>query len=322
MSGSFLQREATWYCNDQTVCVRALRVIIETVLGILIILLTALAWAISSALLKYLSSRINAISVNTLRLWIGAAALIILALATGRLFTLSQAPTASILLVLASGILSNAAGDTIYIKSLSYLDVSIAYPISQSAFPLFTVVAAIFLLNEPFTLLNMLGSALIIIGILMLVRNNGAVSISKAGKKGVGLALLAAVLWAAGSISLKLGLAHVDTFAAATIRISLSALVLTTFALSRPTPARLTLKLQGKKNLILIGITGILTYFLAAIGYVTAIQLLGAGKTVLLSASAPLFLLPFSVFILKERISPTGFIGLLFAVAGICLVAL
>jgi drug/metabolite transporter (DMT)-like permease len=51
-------------------------------------------------------------------------------------------------------------------------------------------------------------------------------------------------------------------------------------------------------------------------------HLIGAGKTVLLSASAPVFLLPLSVLILKERLSLLALVGVFVAVAGICLVAL
>ena len=141
-------------------------------LGVIIALIASLAWAGSSILLKYLSSRINAISVNTMRLWVGAVALIALVFFSGRSGLILQAPLVSILMVVASGILSNTAGDTIYIQSLSYLDVSISYPISQSAFPVLTLIVAIFFLNESFTWLNKVGAVFVIAGILMIVRNN------------------------------------------------------------------------------------------------------------------------------------------------------
>ena len=225
-------------------------------------------------------------------------------------------------MVIASGILSNTAGDTIYIQSLSYLDVSIAYPISQSAFPVLTLIVAIFFLNESFTWFNILGAVFVIAGIIMIVRNNKQAVAHKNTGKGVVLTLVAAVLWAAGSITLKIGLTQVDTFVAAAIRVVISAMLLTTIAFSRPTPDRLKLRTYGTRNLILVASAGLLTYGVGAIGYVTAMHLIGAGKTVLLSASAPVFLLPLSVLILKERLSPIALAGVFVAVAGICLVAL
>jgi drug/metabolite transporter (DMT)-like permease len=291
-------------------------------LGVIIALVASLAWAGSSILLKYLSSRIDAISVNTMRLWVGAVALIALVVFSGRSGDILQTPLFPILMVIASGILSNTAGDTIYIQSLSYLDVSISYPISQSAFPVLTLIVAIFFLNESFTWLNILGAVFVIAGIIMIVRNNKQAVAHKNTGKGVVLTLVAAVLWAAGSITLKIGLTQVDTFVAAAMRVVISAMLLTTVTFSRPTPDRLKLKMYGKRNLILVASAGLLTYGVGAIGYVTAMHLIGAGKTVLLSASAPVFLLPLSVLILKERLSPIALVGVFVAVAGICLVAL
>jgi len=291
-------------------------------LGVFIALGASLTWAGSSILLKYLSSKIDAISVNMMRLWVGMTALIALVFLTGRAGDILHTPLLPILLVVASGILSNAIGDTVYIQSLSYLDVSISYPISQSAFPLLTLIAAIFFLNESFTWFNILGAAFVIAGIFMIVRNNKKAAAAKNTVKGVVMTLIAALLWASGSITLKIGLEKVDTFTAAAIRVTMAALVLTTVAFSRKPEERPKLNTYGTRNLLLVGSAGLLTYGIGAIGYVTAMHLIGAGKTTLLSASAPIFLLPMSVLILKERLSPLALAGVGVAVAGICLVAI
>jgi drug/metabolite transporter (DMT)-like permease len=65
---------------------------------------------------------------------------------------------------------------------------------------------------------------------------------------------------------------------------------------------------------------GILTYGVAAVGYVAAIQMIGAGKTVLLTTTAPLFVLPFSIFILKEKPTYYTIAGIVLCVGGIGLV--
>jgi drug/metabolite transporter (DMT)-like permease len=185
-----------------------------------------------------------------------------------------------------------------------------------------TLIVAIFFLNETFTSLNILGAVFVIGGIFLVVRNNKQVVTHKNTGKGVALTLIAAVLWAAGSITLKIGLTQVDTFVAAAIRVLISAMLLTTVAFGRTTPDRLKIRSYGTRNLILVTSAGFLTYGVGAIGYVTAMHLIGAGKTVLLSASAPVFLLPMSVLILKERLSLVALAGVFIAVAGICLVAL
>ena len=214
-------------------------------LGVFIALGASLTWAGSSILLKYLSSKIDAISVNMMRLWVGMTALIALVFLTGRAGDILHTPLLPILLVVASGILSNAIGDTVYIQSLSYLDVSISYPISQSAFPLLTLIAAIFFLNESFTWFNILGAAFVIAGIFMIVRNNKKAAAAKNTVKGVVMTLIAALLWASGSITLKIGLEKVDTFTAAAIRVTMAALVLTTVAFSRKPEERPKLNTYG-----------------------------------------------------------------------------
>jgi transporter family protein len=292
-------------------------------LGVIIALIASLAWAGSSILVKYLSSKIDAISMNTLRLWVGSIVLIALVFITGRSGLLVQTPFIPILMVIASGILSNAIGDTVYIQSLSYLDVSISYPISQSAFPLMTLIVAILFLNESFTWFNIVGAICVIAGIVMIVVNNKKPGIAKkVTRKGVLLSLIAAVLWTAGSVTLKIGLAKVDTFLAAAIRVTASALILTTLAFGRKSQDRMKLNTYGTRNLLFVAAAGILTYTIGAIGYVTAIHLIGAGKSVLLSASAPIFLLPFSVLILKEHPTRLALVGVFISIVGICLVAL
>ena len=291
-------------------------------LGVIIALTASLAWAGSSIFVKYLSSRIDSLSINTMRLWVGALVLIVVVVATGRAADILHAPLIPIIFVILSGLLSNTAGDTIYIQSLLYLDVSVAYPISQSAFPVLTLLTAIFFLNESFTWFNILGAVCVIAGILLIVRNNKTKVTKKTTTKGVILSLVAAVLWTAGSVTLKIGLNQVDTILAAAIRVTASALVLTGVTLVSNTPNKLRLRTYGTRNLIFVACAGVLTYTIGALGYVTAIHLIGAGKTVLLSASAPVFVLPLSVFFLKERLSPPALTGVFIAVAGICLVAL
>ncbi|MBS4021318.1 MAG: EamA family transporter [Dethiobacter sp.] len=54
----------------------------------------------------------------------------------------------------------------------------------------------------------------------------------------------------------------------------------------------------------------------------TAMQLIGAGRTVLISASAPLFVMPFSVMVLKEKPTLYATIGVLVCVSGVVLVSI
>jgi len=257
-----------------------------------------------------------------MRLWTGALVLISIVFLTGRGADILHTPIVPLIFVILSGISSNAIGDTIYIQSLLYLDVSVAYPISQSAFPVLTLLTAIFFLNETFTWFNILGAVCVIAGILIIVRNNKTKVTKKLPPKASFCHSSQRCSGQSVRSTLKIGLNQVDTILAAAIRVTTSALILTGVTLVSNTPNKLRLKTYGTRNLIFVACAGVLTYTIGALGYVTAIHLIGAGKTVLLSASAPVFVLPLSVFILKEPLSPLALTGVFIAVAGICLVAL
>ena len=114
-----------------------------------------------------------------------------------------------------------------------------------------------------------------------------------------------------------------DTFVAAAIRIPISAIALTGLVLSRRREdGTLQFRKYGRRNVFLAAGTGILTYGVAAVGYVTAMQLIGAGRTVLITAIAPILILPFSILILREKLNRYGVFGILTCVAGVYLVFL
>lgn len=71
--------------------------------------------------------------------------------------------------------------------------------------------AAILFLDESFAWFNILGAALVLLGIYLMAQTGGRGSIDKFTAKGAALALIAAVLWAGGAIALKLGVVGMDS---------------------------------------------------------------------------------------------------------------
>lgn len=289
-------------------------------------MLTSLSWATSSIILKFLSSKIDSLSINTLRLWVGSLVLLTFIALSGRVDELIHTPLLPTLYIVISGIVAVAIGDTVYIWSLSYLDVSRAYPIAQSTFPILTMFVAISVLNESFTWINGAGAALVVLGVYLIAtagRESGTYSASrKASWKGVMLALTAAVAWTIGAATLKMGATSMDPFVAAAIRIPASAIPLSLFTLSRRRRGTLQLKSYGRRNLGLAGVAGVLAYVVAGVSYVVAVQLIGAGRAVLLTATAPLFVLPMSILILKERPTRIAIVGVFICFAGVYMVTL
>jgi drug/metabolite transporter (DMT)-like permease len=295
-------------------------------IGVAMALLASLGWAVSSILIKHLAGKIDTLSINTIRLWIGSSMLLSFIVVSGRSADLFDIPMHSLGYVLASGILAMAIGDTLYIKSLALLDASIAFPIAQCAFVVTAGLAAILWLDEPYTWITLAGAILVLAGIYLIAseengdaKSRGFQTISRAG---VIVTLGAAFIWTASTIALKIGAEGIDAFVVAAIRISIATLVLTVLALLRRNKGTLQFRQYGVRNLLLVAAAGITTYVVASVAYVLAIQMIGAGKTVLLTASSPLFALPFAILFLKERPTRSTIAGVVVSVCGVYLVVM
>ncbi len=295
-------------------------------MGAIYALTAALFWAGSSTILKSLTTRIDALSLNTLRLCVASILLLALIPLSGRGTEFINTPLMPLVYLIISGVIALAIGDTIFIKSLSYLNVSQAFPIALCSHPVFTMFLAVLLLGESFTWVTGLGAFFVLLGIYLIMSTRMAPSINSASRrirgKGVILALIAGAVWSISAVTLKLGVLDMDPLVVAAIRISSATIVLLPFALSQRKRGALQLKKYGSRSLALVFTSGLIDYGMGMVPFIIAIQLIGAGKTVVLAATSPLFLLPFSVFILKEKLTRFTLMGIFIGIAGICLVAL
>jgi len=188
-----------------------------------------------------------------------------------------------------------------------------------------TTVVAILLLAGPFTWVNVVGAILVVVGLyLMVILGRGRATADVAGSnnpKGVALAFLAAALWTMGTIALRLGATEIDAFVAAAIRVPIAAIALTGLRFGQKRREALQFKKYGLRNVGLAVAAGVLMYGVAAVGYVVAIQMLGVGRAVLITAVAPIFVLPFSIFLLKEKPMIWAIAGVVLSVVGVLLVS-
>jgi len=295
-------------------------------MGAVYALTVALSWAGSSTILKSLTTKIDALSLSVLRICTASLFLLVLVLLSGRGAEFISTPSMSLVYVIISGIISQAIGDTIYIKSLSYLNVSQAFPITQCSYPVFTMLLAISLLGESFTWVTGLGTFLVLLGIYLITSTRMTPATNSTPRrvrgKGIVLAIIAGAVWAIATVPLKLGTVKMDPLVAAAIRVPSGAVALLPFALSQRKRGALQLRKYGSRSLALASTSGLIDYGVGMIFFIIALQLIGAGKAVVLAATSPLFLLPFSVFILKERLTWFILIGIFTGITGICLVAI
>jgi drug/metabolite transporter (DMT)-like permease len=239
--------------------------------------------------------------------------------------TISQARPTALIYLLLSALIGISAGDTIYIKGLKMINISVAFPLAQSTWPIFTLAAAVLLLGESITWSLVLGTALVIGGAYMIAAPEGINPPFRHGLtaqvrgRGITFILLASIFWAFSISLLKLGLEGVDLILANGIRLPIATLVLLPMALGQRKniqPSKL-----GIREVSLGIFTGVLSFGLGGILFLLAIQNAGAGKAAVLTSSAPLFGLPLSIIFLKESVTPRVLWGTGLAVSGLVFLA-
>ena len=168
----------------------------------------ALCSALSSTLTKSVAGKFEPMSLNFLRCL--AASIILWAIIpfSPGIQALSQAPWGASVYLVASAFIGISVGDTIYIKWLKLIEVTLAFPIAQAAMPLRTLFSATLFLGEPITRFLVLGTALILAGIYPIpspgrgLRRPQVLRFSEERGKGIGFILTASLL--------KVGLAEVS----------------------------------------------------------------------------------------------------------------
>jgi drug/metabolite transporter (DMT)-like permease len=293
-------------------------------MGEIAALACALCWAVTSVLTKFLSGRIEPFALNFVRC-AGAAFFIWLLIPFyPGLAGLWHIPAASLLLLVFSALLGMSVGDTLYIRGLKRVQVTLAFPLAQTATPLLTVGAAYLFLGERFGSGFFIGTSLILAGLYGVALPKGTFfsplppSPEKRGA-GIGLILVASLFWTASIAFLKLALLQTDPFLANGSRLPVSALALVPLLfLEKGAPAA-----AGKApwRLWFLGaFTGVLAFGVGGILFLTAIGQAGAGKAMVLTSCAPLFGLPISLFFLKEKVNFRTVAGTALMVGGVAFI--
>ncbi|MHB8516604.1 MAG: EamA family transporter, partial [Dehalococcoidia bacterium] len=251
--------------------------------------------------------------------------LIGLLVATGGLVQLSEMTFVTGVSMMASGVLGQAVGDTLYINALGFLGVTRTFPITNSAYPFLTFLLAVLLLGERVTWALPVGGLLIVAGITWIVLEQRRADRGDAVRveltRGVVFALAAALAWATATVWLRGQQGNLDAIAAASLRIpAASVAVLGTLAVTsrveRP-PRHLT-----ARSIAIVGLAGLLGTGLGSILFIYAVQHTGAARTAFVTTSAPLFALPMGVIFLSEKLTARVLLGTAVTIAGIWLVLL
>ncbi|MFL7807872.1 MAG: DMT family transporter [Anaerolineae bacterium] len=281
----------------------------------------ALLWALSSALLKSQTHKIHVVFLGALRT---IPALLIywgIVLFTGRVGELLNLPVRSWAYLAGSTLIGLVVGDSIYFQSMKLIGLSRAMPLSTT-YPFFTMLLSLLFLDERFGWTVIGGAVLIAGGGYLLALHRGkerlveSQAVRRVNSVGVVLALCAALCWSISTVLLRVGLEKADTTIANVVR--LSVLMVALFAMTLKLGEIERIKAYGARSLGIVFLAGIVGTGLGTFTFLTAVQRAGAARTSILTATTPLFGVPFSL-LLKERPSSRTLVGTSLTMVGVWL---
>jgi drug/metabolite transporter (DMT)-like permease len=216
-------------------------------------------------------------------------------------------------------LLAVGVGDTAFFESMRRLGIARAMTISTS-YPLMAALLALWFLGEPFTSRHALGAVFTLGGLVVIVGERTGTTPEATGgrRRGIALALLAALAWAASALLIKPALHLVDPVTAQAIRLPVAALILWVTPWARGTGRRL--REHGAHTWRLLAGLGALTAISGA-SFILGLQYAGVGVGSVLSSTSPLFALPIGYLAFREPITPRATAGALLSVTGIAVVS-
>lgn len=246
--------------------------LLDNMIDIIPALASATIWAVSPIYYRDYLMKSNAIKINFYRLLYASLGLFLPFIVFGFNYAIIYGSL--------SGLLTLAVGDTLYLISIREVGASIAAPVAYT-YVLLIQFVAIFL-GEPLTINRIASSMIIILGIYMLSDSKGS-----ARKKGILIALLAALLWTVGQSSIKLAtMGNVNPLSIAFARTTTAMFALGLYMLINKKNT-FSAKID-KKHHILLAIISISDLGLGSALYIYSIGMIGLTITIILTSISPL----------------------------------
>jgi DME family drug/metabolite transporter len=284
----------------------------------------AVLWAITNLILRDQVHKLGGATTQAWRTAVSTLIFIPIFLLARHPRDLLGIPADIIGLLLLSVLMSMVIGDILQFTAIRRIGLSLAMPIASSS-PLLTLLVAAATLGEPITPQAVGGSALVIVGVIMVALPRRALDEAERAQRraltanhwlGVSLALAAAICSAAANTLTRAAIVDIDILSANLLRLPFSAILCAAIGTAQRRELPWRVERGSLIPLCLAGLTGLGS----GLCYLNAIKLVGASTTATLNASAPIFGLFGAVFFLGERPTTRNVVGTLIAFAGVALV--
>ncbi|HOW31504.1 MAG TPA: DMT family transporter [Bacteroidales bacterium] len=292
-------------------------------LGEFAALLTTVFWTITALSFETAGKRIGSLNLNLLRLTAASILLAVFSYFHRGLFLPVDASAHNWLWLILSGLIGFVIGDFLLFQSFILIGARVSMLLMTLA-PLFAALAGWIILGESLTLKSLMGMLLTLAGISIVVftrtpgdnhqrRNTKLVHPAR----GIVLAIGAAAGQGIGLVLSKLGMGSYDPFAASQIRVLAGAAgFAVVFTVLRKWNG-LPLVIKDRKAMKWLLVGSIFGPFLGVSFSLMAVQHTSAGIAQTIMSLVPVFIIPPSLIINKEKLHTRELIGAIVAVASV-----
>lgn len=292
---------------------------IQSHLGEIYSLFTAMFWTITAISFEIAGKKIGSLSVNYIRLIIGFILISLFTTFSRGMLLPVDATLKSWIYLSISGLIGFVIGDLFLFQA--YLEIgSRTSMLIMALAPPITALLGFLTMRELISLSDLIGMAVTILGIaiVVLVKNpeNNNLKFSRS-VKGIVYALVGALGQAFGLIFSKIGMGDYDPFAATQIRIIAGIVGFTFVILFMKRWDKLKEDVKNKEAAKYLFIGSLFGPFLGVSFSLLAIQYTTTGVSSTITSIIPILIIPLSILVLKEKVSTKEILGAVISVIGV-----
>ena len=284
-------------------------------------LASALGWTLVTLVARDLTAQFPSLSLNIIRSAGASFLLVPVALTLGDVRSLGQVSALAWACLTVSVLAAIGIGDTAFFESTKSLGIGRAMTIATAGHPILASLFAFWWFGEQITA-TVAGGSLVTLGGLALILSERRAETDvppEKRRRGLALALIAALAWAVSAALMKPPVEEIDPLTIQAVRMPGSALVLWATPWARGTVRGLWAQRRsvGRRVVLLSVLTA-----MSAVAYLSGLKYAGVALGTVLSSVSPLFALPIGLIAFGERLTWRAAIGAILAVAGIGILSL
>jgi drug/metabolite transporter (DMT)-like permease len=292
---------------------------IQSHLGEIYSLLTAIFWTITAISFEIAGKKIGSLSVNYIRLIMGLILISLFTTFSRGMMLPVDASLKSWIYLSISGLIGFVIGDLFLFQA--YLEIgSRTSMLIMALAPPITALLGFITMRELISLSDFVGMFVTIFGIavVVLVKNPEGNNLKfSRSVKGIVYALIGAFGQAFGLIFSKIGMGDYNPFAATQIRIiaGIVGFTVVIFFMKRWDKLKEDVKNMDAAKYLFLG--SLFGPFLGVSFSLLAIQYTTTGVSSTITSIIPVLIIPLSIFVLKEKVSPKEILGAVISVIGV-----